>query len=205
MSVYELHAKANDYNGLQPPLEYRTTDFDLRFTGEPWGDTWVPLPVTTEHAHDGRRAKNRDGDFPSYHPAIPAVSERALDVLRPLLGDAVEVLPLEHPTARYYILHVLQILDCLDDEKSEGHRTSKGQLITIEKCVWKPGVIDENTHIFKIKGLELSWPFVSEAFRRLVDENGLIGFGFLEVGPDGTLRSVARPEKERARSGRRKR
>jgi hypothetical protein len=199
MKVYELWARANDYNGIHLQDEYRDIDFTLRFTGEPWGDTWVPLPATTEYAHDGRRAKNRDGDFPSLNPVFPAITERALDVLRPLIGDVVEFLPLQHPTHRYYIIHVLQVLDCLDEEKSEGSRGTKGQLLSPEKFVWKPGVIDEKKHIFKIKRFEVSNPFVSEAFKRLVDENGLVGFRFLEVGPDGALRSTMPPETKRAR------
>jgi hypothetical protein len=199
MKVYQLLERANDFNGLRPPPEYRNFDFTNRFDGTPWGDTWVPVPVTIEHAHDGRRAKNRDGDFPSMAAAYPAVSERALNVLRPLIGDVVEILPLQHPTDRYYIVHVLQVLECLDEDKSEGFRGSKGQLLSVDKYVWKPGVIDETKHIFKIKGLELSWPFVSEAFKRLVDEHGLLGFGFLEIGPDGALRPVTSPEKKRTR------
>jgi hypothetical protein len=199
MIVYGLRYRGNDYNGLRLPPDCDNYDFVCRFEGERWGDAWVPIPVRTEHAHDGRRAKNRDGDYPALHPAIPVVSQRALDVLRPLISNFVEVLPLQHPTDRYYIIHVLEILDCLDQEKSEGERGSSGRLYQVEKYVWKPGVIDETKHIFKIKGLDFYWPFVSASFKRLVDENGLLGFGFLEVGPDGALRSVVPPEKKRAR------
>lgn len=200
MNLYQLRSRANDYNGLRLAPDHETLEFFLRFKGTPWGETWEPLPVRTEHAHDGRRAKNRDGDFPAMDCSIPVVSERALNVLRPLISDCVEVLPLQHPTDRYYIINVLQILDCMDQEKSEGERGSSGRLYEVEKYVWKPGVLDETKHIFKIKGLELYWPFVSASFKRLVDENGFVGFDFLEVGPDGALRFAAPPPRPRRKA-----
>lgn len=94
-----------------------------QFKGKPVGDAWTPIPVKF------KKGKRR-GDFPFLVTSIPVFSERALHVLKPLVADKIEVLPLECQEEPLYAINVLDVVHCLDYSQSKfefflGSRTIK--------------------------------------------------------------------------------
>ena len=59
------------------------------------------------------------GDFPMCTMGPPVLNEKAWDVLRPVLGEMVEALPVVTPFGTCFALNVLDVIDCLDYEHSE--------------------------------------------------------------------------------------
>jgi hypothetical protein len=179
MAIHELRANPDVFDGLHP---INDDDWDLvKFWGEPIAATWTPVAVKIDPVPRKHR-EQAHSDYPSL--ADPVVTEHALTVLRPLIADSVEILPLAYPHEPLYALNVVRVLDCLDDDRLVYH---EGTTI-IEKYAFKPGST-EGQHIFKIKRL-LSRVFVSEEFKRRVDDAGLLGFHFFAVDPDGSLREI---------------
>lgn len=68
------------------------------------------------------------GSYPAF--SAPAISQNANDVLVKHLGDLVQFLPLKTgKLGRYYILNIVNVLDCLDKEKSEIDYLSSSNMI----------------------------------------------------------------------------
>jgi hypothetical protein len=189
MPLYELKP-SDQYNGLQPATGWwRNEWFMDRCDGRRLASEWTPFAVRSQRGHDGVRSHNRDGDYPSLRSSIPVMNERALAVLHPLIAEVVEVLPLAHVKGlKLCITNILDVIDCLDTERSEGHRF-EGTLLSVDRFVFKPGTVDGH-HFFKVKGFEGFAPFVSQQFKDLVDLHELQGFRFRELMPDGTLQLV---------------
>jgi len=141
-----------------------------QFKGKPVGDAWTPIPVKFKKGQ-------RRGDFPFLVTSIPVFSERALQVLKPLVADKIEILPLECQEEPLYAINVLDVVYCLDYSRSKfefflGNRT-------IKKYAFKEGSIYGH-HLFKLeteRGV-----LVSHRFKSLVEQNGLVGLTFKPVG-----------------------
>jgi hypothetical protein len=183
MNVYNLRANSDVFDGLHL-IDQNDSD-RVDFRGAPAQQPWVPVPVKLDPVPRKTRAQAH-GDYPSFLESV--VTERALDVLRPLIADCVEILPLAYPVEPLFLLNVLRVIDCLDYERAVYHRYSDGTPGAIERYAFKPGSTDGH-HIFKIKRYE-SWTFVSDEFKRRVDDAGLLGFQFFAVEPDGSLREI---------------
>ncbi|WP_018768263.1 imm11 family protein [Bacillus sp. 105MF] len=132
-----------------------------------------------------------EGDKPSDCPKFwggtgtPMVSEKAKKFLEPLIGTNVEFLPLIHNVTGkvYYIVHVLNVLDAIDNEKAIFEKLSTGLVIGYEKFAFVPNVI-QNEMIFKIYLNNIMYAtsvFVSDELRNAILESDLKGFKFIEV------------------------
>ncbi|MEC2916710.1 hypothetical protein P9X48_29370, partial [Bacillus cereus] len=65
----------------------------------------------------------------------PMISEKAKQVLEPLIGDNVEFLPLlRNSTSEvYYLVHVLNVLDAIDGDKAIFKKLITGLIVGCEK------------------------------------------------------------------------
>lgn len=149
-------------------------------SGGPIDDLWVPLSV---HLFEdaGEEAKPL-GDFPSLFAGVPPVfSKRAIKVLNPLIGDSIEVLPLVGLEGNFSVINVIDVIDCLDRQRSEYVRFENSEKIMyIEHYVFQEDCV-ENKHIFRIPEEIVSAVFVSDAFKTLVEQNRLEGLIFKKV------------------------
>ncbi|HEX2570718.1 MAG TPA: DUF1629 domain-containing protein [Polyangia bacterium] len=110
-----------------------------------------------------------------------ALSNRAAEVLAPLIGDGIELLPLAHDgPGRFQVVNILDIVDCLDEERSKVRRYSDGEIMIVEEYAFKPGSTDGH-HLFKCKQCLLH-DLVSAEFKALVEDKGLVGAYFKPVG-----------------------
>ena len=123
-------------------------------------------------------------DYPCVDFVIPAFSQRAIEVLRPLLEPHGELLPLESQTkSRFYIFNILTITDALD--RSRSHCS-----FWCDRPTTATGIDHFEFHrnklaglsIFRIRELPMS-VFVTNAFKERVEGAGLAGFRFSKVWP----------------------
>ena len=94
------------------------------------------------------------------------------------MGEDVEILPLMLDNEEVYGINVLSVLKALDYDNSEYRTFTDGEIMVIlkysfiEKCI-------SNKNIFKITDeSRTSSPFVSELFKKTVEDNNLTGFEF---------------------------
>ena len=98
-------------------------------------------------------------------------NERALQVLHHLIRDSVQIFPLSHESQKFYMINVIEIVDCLDEELSEVRRY--GPASRIIKPVFTEQLA-EGKHIFKVPQSP-SAIFVSDRFKQEIESNVLKG------------------------------
>ena len=150
---------------------------EVQFDGQPLAATWRPRELVVA------RQKKRNPDFPSVMLSryIPIFSARALEALYPLIAGSVEALPIAcvpQPLPQpYFAIHVLDLVDCLDYDKSQLTGVRAGAWANIDKPVFRMDQI-EGKHIFRGRRFWSSSIYVSEAFTLEVERHGLQGAHF---------------------------
>ncbi|MBX7104570.1 MAG: hypothetical protein K1X57_10850 [Gemmataceae bacterium] len=136
-------------------------------------DTWQPIPVI------GRvRLFN---DFPCINMLSPALSQRAVDLLRDLLEPNGELLPVTHSIGTYYFFNCTRVLSCLDLDKSAASRTREGIVTRKERLVFLNEVVRGET-VFRIRTQPPDL-FCTQTFADRVAAASLQGFVFVKVWP----------------------
>lgn len=174
MNIFILQSDVDNYKWFTINDE---SDFDLLFTmrGQSYKSMWKVIPIKEIVSESGELLM-KIGDYPKFDE--PLVSRKAMESLKPHLGDSVEFL--EVNAARhgvFYIMNVTKIIDCLDLEKSKiKYHDSSTNIMHIEQYVFKEKkLINEKT--FRIKGYEKQI-YVTDNFRELIDNYRLEGFTF---------------------------
>ncbi|ANV74276.1 hypothetical protein BCM43_27865 (plasmid) [Bacillus thuringiensis] len=113
------------------------------------------------------------------------ISEKAKQVLKPLIGDNVEFLPLlRNSTSEvYYLVHVLNVLDAIDSDKAIFKKLITGLIIGCKKFVFIPYVV-QHEPVFKLNingKIHPNYLLVSDQFKNTILESDLKGFQFTEV------------------------
>ena len=181
MNIYKFKTDSNQYHGLTYPEKGEEESIFDRFEGKNLGDEWEPIIMEVREA-------KKQGGFPSFE--MPVLSEKAWEVLKPLIQKDVEALPLivekeffGEMGGDYYALNVLSIITCLDESMSEFVKFSNGEVMRIVKHVFMPESI-EDVHFFRIKAgnTVLYYDFyVSEDFKNLVEKHNLKGLLFQKI------------------------
>src|SRR5262245_57645061 len=186
MKVHRFEQDADRWRCLMPKGKKYMWVFGVQDDleeGESRVATWKPPPV-----------ESIDPDFEECDFSMPdsgalIVHPRAIDVLRPLLDEAGELLPVHYKKETYHFLHVTRYIDALDTAATKLH--SDGE---IKRYAFNPNKLADVT-LFKIatqtwKGetildLEL---YLAEGhrgpdydFRALLKEHGLRGLEFKKV------------------------
>lgn len=144
--------------------------------GKSISSSWQPVLL---EVHTSRGPLS---DFPVCPMGPPILSQKAWGVLQPLIGDAVEALPVATPLGTYFALNVLDVIDCLDYEQSEISyypASMNGGLHRIIKYQLNSDLI-KRKHIFKIPE-RMTEAIVSEDFKRLSENALLNGLDFTHV------------------------
>jgi hypothetical protein len=172
MGFYIAIPDSDEFDSLLP-LDSEDWDVFERFDGRPLAASWSPVPVKV---YVGKRR----GDFPSLLADVPVFSERALHVLGPLMGSSIEALPLQCKKGSFYAINVLEVVAALDQERSEIDRFPDGRVMDVERYVLQEDLL-QGRDIFKLAEVTPSRVFVSEAFKKSAEENGLQGLIFKPV------------------------
>lgn len=122
------------------------------------------------------------GDYPCF--VVPAISQKAKEVLESQLSDFIQIFPLETgKLGQYYFINILNVLDCLDKNKSEiQYLPSSDMIYKIRKWKFNSRLNDKNSKIFIIKNQMGERIYIDENIKKIIDENNLKGFVFREVG-----------------------
>ncbi|MFB5269429.1 imm11 family protein [Paenibacillus enshidis] len=143
--------------------------------GQSMQQEWRPLRVLY------KADKGKSIDFPRYAPAMNVFNDRAVSVLEPLIDGLVEFLPLIDDKYNFYFCNVINILDCVDHEKSVPE-IMLDKIISYHSLYFKEDLLQtERRHIFKIPELVRTRVYVSDEFRDAVLEAGLKGLDFIQV------------------------
>jgi hypothetical protein len=182
MAIYAIKAEPDNYDSL---LLKDANDWErtIQLNGKPLGSAWKPLFCKRDPAHEPAN-RGKPVDITSLNGLALVFSKRALDTLAPLVGSSIEALPLELdcPLGEFYVINVLELVDCLDESRAEIERFPKGgKIMAVDKYAFKPGCTD-GKHIFKLAGFEMGDVLVSEEFKRLVQGRKLVGTRFKAVG-----------------------
>lgn len=147
----------------------------LNFSGKSLIDSWYPLQVEIV-ALEGKTLS----DFPAMTGGTLVCNERSLEVIFPFIGHSIEVLPLQSEHEKFYIINVLDMVDCLDHELSEIEYFKSGNIKAITRYTFREKCL-RNRAIFKIVERKGGPIFVSDTFKKIVEQNGLRGLNFREI------------------------
>jgi hypothetical protein len=151
----------------------------------PVGPGWpVPRMSFILPIEDG--APRQYSDCPWCLHGMLVVRDRALRSLMPLLQTYGEILPLQcdEPIS---LFNATMIVDGLDEERSTIARFDSGEVLAIERHVFKPDAIGR-VEIFRLPGRG-SNIYLHESVVRHIGELGLVGLAFDMVWADETVAS----------------
>ncbi|WP_127580750.1 imm11 family protein [Paenibacillus koleovorans] len=116
---------------------------------------------------------------------VPILSKDAVQVIQELIKDMAEILPLIHPDREYFVLNILNIIDCIDESKIQFTSYPTGTIKAYTKWEFKKEMV-AGQHIFKatyhtVRDVPVDIIFVSDEFVEKVEKSKLKGFYFTEV------------------------
>lgn len=176
MNIYQPKPEANSYDSLLAVNE-EDEILLLHFLGDlHWYElpqSWQPIPVEIYN-------KGKSSDFPSIVGLHLALSEKAVSILQPIMGESVELFPVVCTNGeRYFALKALDVVDCLDYSRAVVQRNShSGRVTVINSFAFKEECVG-GKNIFRLP--ELNRVLVSQAFKDCVENNGLEGLKFKQV------------------------
>jgi hypothetical protein len=145
--------------------------------GQKLGNLWEPLYVELYHDEEGWEQNKPIGDFIQLFG--PSINKKARNILEPLIGNTVEFLPLETSTGLFWALNVSWI-NCLDLPRSDVKYFSNGKVLSVERYSFFEERL-KDIHMFHIIELRASGWFVSDEFRKAVEDNDFQGLLFYPV------------------------
>ena len=142
MKIWQLKSSTDDYETFQllnyeEDKKYFKTSFNSMVS---LSDSWTPKFI--EVKDEGKLS-----DSPIFwgKSGVQIISEKAKNVLEPIVGDNIEFLPLIHKQTnkKYYAMHVLRVLEALDTNKTIFDKLSSGLIIGCKKFVFIPYVVQD--------------------------------------------------------------
>lgn len=105
-----------------------------------------------------------------------AISQKAADSLRSFLNNQMELLPIETDAGRYYVLNVLNFVDCLNKEESVYTATQNGKIVNYSMLEFDSEKLKDHA-IFKIPELPYH-TFITDRIQEECEEQFLRGLLF---------------------------
>ena len=177
MDNIKVYALKNDQKSkLLAAVDNDDHPINSDFHGESKLTEWTSINLETLY-------KRTYNDFPDYVIGKPIISKRvkeAMDKDRLLEGE-VEFLPLTNDNEELFMLNVVNVLDCVDYNRSEIGRFKDGSWARFNKLVFDPAKIPHGTCMFKIKETPGVQVFVTEKFKQWVEEHKFKGLSFSQV------------------------
>jgi hypothetical protein len=123
-------------------------------------------------------------DFPMKLPdffeidntGIIAISQTALKQLNVFFNNKIELLPVETDAGKYYVLNVLNFVDCLDKESSKFSAARNGTIVSYTLLEFSKEKIGNNV-IFRIPELPYK-TFITDDFQDICEQENLQGLLF---------------------------
>lgn len=200
MKIYLLDRDAENYRWLEYKNTfveyngYKVSLFDYFHSHVTAGISMFGFNELIECKTIRDKKERKLGDYP--HFALPAISQKAKDILEKHFEGLVEIFPLNvGKWGTYYFINIMNVLDVFDLEKSELRILSSGTIFRINKYVFKSEIIKCNSNIFKIENDKRGPIYVNEKTKKLIEEAGLEGFIFTQVWDSENPEFVYEPRK----------
>ena len=107
---------------------------------------------------------------------IIAISQKAVNSLNSYLNNKIELLPIETDAGKYYAINVLNIVDCLSQEKSVYIATINGHIVSYSLLEFNEEKL-ENYSFFKIPEMPYKI-FISDDIQERCEDDYLCGLSF---------------------------
>lgn len=121
------------------------------------------------------------GDVFSVEISSFILNEKSYKVLYPYLKNHSQIFKIKSDNKIFYVVNVIDIIDCLNYDKSElKYFSSSGRVMDVEKYVFKTEKL-KNATIFKLPEFPKGISYVTEEFKKAVEENNITGFKFKEL------------------------
>ncbi len=175
IKIYELWLDRN-YRAYETLNEsgYKTYEFD----GEKVENRNFDLFALSKYKDE---IEKPIGDVSSISTSSYIINEKAYNVLYPYLKEHSQIFRLKNKNKIFYVINVTDIIDCLDYEKSELKRfPSSGRVMRVTKYVFRTKKL-KNATIFKLPEFPKGISYVTEQFKKVVEENNITGFKFKEL------------------------
>jgi hypothetical protein len=183
-----------DYEACKRGRDISDREVMIDFDGRPQGDRWWPRKINRYNS------KPMLGDHIAGDASALFMTKEAIGKLRHVMGG-IELLGLDCDFGDYCAVNVLDVLDCIDYERSEFVRfspKSEDDQPRIMRFVRYAFIADriQGHHLFKIPDLPRSYIFADEVFIKAVEDSGVTGFEFVplwdeEEGPIAPARKCA--------------
>lgn len=167
MRIYRYWTNPSNYKSLRIVKE-ELVMFHYELDGRRVAQQWTPIEVEFE-----KRKKMPDCFDIGGQPVL---NQRALQVFQPLLGEQVEVLPLEVKGSheKLFLLNALDILDCLNHDRTVHKIGKDGTPLWITTYRFKSGCIGDR-FMFRLPETWMAETLITESFTKVVIENHLRG------------------------------
>lgn len=121
------------------------------------------------------------GDVFSVEVSSFILNEKSYKILYPYIKNEVQIFKIKSENDKLYVVNITNIIDCLDYDKSEIKRfPSSDRVMRIIKYVFKIEKL-KNATIFKLPENPKGISYVTEEFKKVVEENNIKGFKFKEL------------------------
>lgn len=152
--------------------EMTCNDFLLQnFIGKPLPLTWKLPKYTAEYTNFSLN------DFLHGHIQAPFVSAHAQKKLAPILKGQAEFRSIGKIRGEdYYVMNVINVIDCLDENQSEILRGDDGRVMSLRQAVFLPHGIPDSV-VFKVPQ-DTTRIFTTNRLVDLVREHKFTGIGF---------------------------
>lgn len=121
------------------------------------------------------------GDVFSVEVSSFILNERSYKILYPYIKNEVQIFKIKSENDNLYVVNITNIIDCLDYDKSKIKRfPSSGRVMRVIKYVFKIEKL-KNATIFKLPEFPKGISYVTEEFKKVVEENNIKGFKFKEL------------------------
>ncbi len=171
---------AEGYELIQPIDEDQGALLDELIDGTPRGSEWAPAPPMRLISKGEHRRPLQRSDAPWLGRNILVLRPEAAEVLKPLLTQCGELLPLSCEQARLFAFNTFHVVDALNEDASTVDRLDDGRIWWIDKYVFHGAAI-QGLKAFKLTSLQPSPLFVGEEFVKRWHAAGLKGLDFKQV------------------------
>ncbi len=175
MKIWSLDFLLDDYESFWACEEISIAEqrtFDGRSKIDHWGIRQMKEGSSRKHMPLANAT--------DFNAIFPVFDTKTLDILRDLIEDTVEILPMEFKGTIWHGINVKRVLDAIDYDKAEITRFSDGQIMMFDKYAFRSEIV-RDVPIFKIVDEPVGHVFVSDEFKKRVEESNLTGFKFLPV------------------------
>lgn len=169
----------NDYDNFKEIGFVEESDWEYfnqyEYDGHSLKSEWRLMEVEIE------KSKKELGDIPGLGADYIVVNDKALKAIVDVAKNFIEILPLKCKEETYNLINILRVVDCLDLEKTK-YKLFKAcdEIQSIQKYSLKKEMV-ENEVIFKMDKYITGYIFVTDIFKKTIEENNISGLKFTKI------------------------